>query len=371
LFKEVVEKMRCDPCMMIEGSTCHGMFTRTSIQTLNIDDSVLFETSSNVSKIDFKGPSGDMTVREDGVYIMEFDVVSSKASQFSVFVNGVSNDTTTSGINAGANRLLLRQTLSLKSGDVVSVRNHISAIGTITISQNPGGITSGGSPSLGSNAIFVIYKVSPLAKDCFCCEEQKCEEKLLDFGGSWNKYDFNLSEQSVVNKWSKEETCLYEEFKWFLLNQDCLSPIGSDSYAVTFCMDAQDVAPETPIRFDFNGYLLNTDHVPSTSCIKVKKSGIYSLISNSTSDQPSQVSVFVNGTLVSPNTSGTDSGAGEVSLLSLICLKCGDVVTIVNHVSAFPNILLSQNPGGTEVGVNCKLLLYKITNRKKDDDRKK
>ena len=70
------------------------------------------------------------------IYVFVFIVNTSQACQFTLFVNGVPNQTTTAGINKGANILQLRQQLELKAGDVISVKNHISSAGTITISQN-------------------------------------------------------------------------------------------------------------------------------------------------------------------------------------------------------------------------------------------
>ncbi len=76
--------------------------------------------------------------------------------------------------------------------------------------------------------------------------------------------------------------------------------------------------------------------------------------------QPTQVTLYVNGKADPTTTTGVDSGAGQVSLRQIITLNAGDAITIVNHTSASGTIQTTQNAGGSRVGNNMQLTIYRI-----------
>jgi hypothetical protein len=101
--------------------------------------------------------SDSIRVEEDGIYDLFADVITNEPAQIAVFVNGTPDLTTVSGRDSGASRTLLRQFIELRRGDLISVRNFESHIGTINTTINAGG------ELVGQNAQFMLFKLTPLA----------------------------------------------------------------------------------------------------------------------------------------------------------------------------------------------------------------
>jgi hypothetical protein len=78
-----------------------------------------------------------------GVYMLIFSVDTDQACQFGMFVNNVLDSTAVVGKNSGAGQMVLRHTVELRDGDIVSIRNHMSAMGPVTIPLNQGGLVTG------------------------------------------------------------------------------------------------------------------------------------------------------------------------------------------------------------------------------------
>ena len=64
--------------------------------------------------------------------------------------------TTIFGRDSGANRCIIRQFIKLTKGDVLSVKNYSSSIGTINTSINTGGL------AVGHCAFFMGFMLSPI-----------------------------------------------------------------------------------------------------------------------------------------------------------------------------------------------------------------
>jgi hypothetical protein len=127
------------------------------------------------------------------IFLVECD----KSAQFTVFVNGVPDLTTTSGLNKGANQLYLRQTLTLHQGDLVSVQNYISSAGTVNLIGDAGG-------ALGAAlAAYYIY---------FGQERKVDKEKLDAMKGSYLGPEYSDLE---VEQMSRKYNASFERFEDF------------------------------------------------------------------------------------------------------------------------------------------------------------
>jgi hypothetical protein len=174
-FEMFKKWMKYDPSLMVYGCDCYGSFYSKAEQDVALDANVLYDFNQYVLNMTHTIGSGDVTVQKAGIYLFIFIVQTTQLCQFSLFVNGVQNQTTTTGINKGANVLQLRQQIELNAGDVVSIKNHTSATGSVRISKNSGGTL------VGVNTEFILYKIAQPPKLVENCEQvMPCELENLN-----------------------------------------------------------------------------------------------------------------------------------------------------------------------------------------------
>lgn len=312
--------MKYDPSLMAYGCDCYGSFYSTREQDVAVDANVLFDLNQNVLNMTHTLGSGDVTIQKAGVYMFIFIVQTTQSCQFTIFVNGVPNQTTTAGINKGANVLQLRQEIELNAGDVVSVKNHVSATGSIKISQNSGGTLTG------INAEFIVYKVA-VPQKLLTCNEQ-------------------------VMSFELEKDCVYRKFKHYLLEDEKIELEGSEGYYFVSSTVLQTLNLEDSVYFGLQGLHKNTLFKTGTDTVTVLKSGVYNLTFDLQARQPSQFTIYVNNVPNNSTIAGTDSGSGQVSVRQLLELNKGDVLSVKNHSSFLNPVITSMNPGGKKPGVN-------------------
>jgi hypothetical protein len=319
-FAIIKKWMKCDPSLILQGVDVYGSFYSTNTQNVNVDNSVLFDKNQNLLGLTHTLGTGDITVSKDGIYVFVFIVNTSQACQFTLFVNGVPNQTTTAGINKGANILQLRQQLELKAGDVISVKNHISSAGTITISQNAGGTLTG------TNVELIVSRICvPPSLQDNCPVEPAC---ML------------------------EKDCRYKLFKQYLLEDKCLELKGCESYYLVDSSALQKINLEDPVYWNYDSITYKTYFKTGESTVKVLENGIYYLHFDLQGKTPSQFTIFVNGVAEASTVTGIDSGSGQVSIRQLLELHKGDVLSVRNHSSFLNPVITVMNPGGNNSGIN-------------------
>ncbi len=323
-FAIIKKWMKCDPSLILQGVDVYGSFYSTTSQIENIENSVLFDKNQNLNGLTHTLGSGDITVSKDGIYIFVFIVNTSQACQFTLFVNGIPNQSTTAGINKGANVLQLRQQLELKAGDVISIKNHTSSAGPVTISQNAGGTLTG------TNVELIVSRicVAPALQDD-CPVEPAC----------------------VL-----ERDCRYKLFKQYLLEDKYLELKGCESYYLVNSTSLQKLYLEDPVSWSYNNALQKTYFKSGESTVKVLESGIYYLHFDLQGRTPSQFTIFVNNVDDPSTVTGIDSGSGQVSIRQLVELHKGDVLSVKNHSSFLNPVISVMNPGGNNSGINALFL---------------
>jgi len=148
-----------------------------------------------------------------------------------------------------------------------------------------------------------------------------------------------------------------------LLEKKSLLLAGSDCYIETYRTIEQNVAVGAPIVWSVNEIIHNVDHKTGTPEIKVHREGVYVILADLEVVEPAQFSVFVNGTFVINTSSGAAGGSQQLAVRQILSLRKGDILTIVNWKSASGTngaIDLALNAGGTRVGVNASLTMFKI-----------
>lgn len=331
LFEDLECKLRHDCDLLVKGAEALAFVNSTVDQMVAVDAPIVFTGVVESRETELDSTKTAVTVHKDGIYIMQLLCATAQASQWTVFVNGSEVPSTRVGTNSGAGQLIFHQLLSLKCNDVVTVRNYTSAAGTIALSMSAGGTL------VGNSVDFILYKIA----------NNKC-----------GPYD-HKDDDDWYKRYDKD--CLYEKFLCYLLSRRHLRIQGvAESFISVSTSDIQNVALEKPVTWEYENISRDMCLTQGMPKIHVKESGLYNIMFDVECDLPSQFTLFVNGAPNIVTISGTDSGAGQCSIRTIIPLCRHDCVTAVNHTSYMGTIPFSINPGGTEVGINGRLIAMNI-----------
>lgn len=332
-FEYILEKLKCEHIFDFNMSDAYGEAFSITTQNIAQEGPVIFEQGDLFSKIDFVPGTCDLIIRESGLYITEFMASTIQPSQFTMFINGVPEDTSTITINKGGAQMVMRELSYFKNGDVISVRNHTSNVGAVDLSVNPGGLAQS------TNNKILLTRVGPIP----------CKP---------NKDDCKDRHEHCSEKFEK----IYNAFIHFLYINPKISIKGINAYGAALNQNHQMVQVDKAIKFALNSDLkqLCVYHKTGDDEFHIFKDGVYKVFYTDSSDQPIQVAFTVNGNLLSGGIAGVNTGAGAVSLRKFISLHCGDVVKVINHISTAGTITLNENAGGSEVAINSEFMLYRI-----------
>ncbi len=328
-FKRVLGDMLYDKDLMLKGFNTHGSFFSKLEQFVAPEAPVLFDLSLNVNNVWHMDGSGDIKILEDGYYKVFFLAGTTSACQVTYFVNGVAIPATCTGTNKGAGQLSVRAILPLNKNDVLSVRNHTSP-SNIHIAANEGGLDS----SPGVDAILTIFKIAPLVPLVVTCEPKEPHGCHLN----------------------------YKAFRQYLLGKKKLQIDGSQAYASATATTRQELNIGDSIYFANNqveNYRI--EHAQGTTTFKILRDGIYDLFADVITNQPAELTVFVNNIPDETTTFGRDSGGNRTLIRQMLRLRCGDVLTLRNYESALGKIFTASNPGGTYVGQNAMFMLFRLS----------
>jgi len=327
LFKKILDKMLCDKELMLKGFNVHGTFHTNKTQTVITENNIVYDSSSNVAGLGWSDVSGDqIKICEDGVYKIFFLATTNTSCQFTVYLNNNPIDHSTQGSNRGAGQTSIRVLTECSKGDVITVKNHTSFNGQLVISEYAGGVY----PSV--SAITTIFKIAPK------CKPSTCDIKL-------NKYH--------------EKCC--ESFKKYLLHNKCLQVAGSPAYINVTSSIAQSLAVNQPLLWELTTIKKDFHHRQCTTSLEVKKDGIYDIFADLITNEPSQLTLFVNGTPDLNTIFGRDSGANRVLMRQFVKLCKGDIVEVRNYESSAGTLHTPLNSGGSRPGHPCFFMTFLLS----------
>ena len=329
LFKKLTEKVLCDSTLMPKGFNIHGTFYNKSSQVVNTESDVVFNENSVVEGL-YWDPINPTQVKilEDGYYKLFFLVTTNTAAQFSIAVNGVPLEYTTQGINKGAGQITLRTITDLKKGDIVTVKNHTSANGNIVLSEYAGGKYQS------ISAILTVFKLAPLEK----------------------------SQPIPVDcKVAKHYECYYNLFREYLLYHHFLQIAGTKSYISVSTSVPQQVLVGNYFYWENEVLNKGAKFTPGENVITIKQDGIYDVFADISTDEPDQVTLFINNVADYNTTFGRDSGAARCLMRQFLPLKCGDVISVCNWESHAGTIKTAENAGGEYPDQDSLLIAFMLS----------
>lgn len=150
----------------------------------------------------------------------------------------------------------------------------------------------------------------------------------------------------------------------YLNHNQVLSIYGWSAYCIALNQVKRHVNAEEPIRFSLNPPIksLNAYHNTGSPEIVIKKDGIYKLYYTDSSDQPLQVAITINGVVYPNSIAGINNGAGAINTRTIVPLRCGDILKVINHTSSAGTITLNENAGGTRIGINSNFAAFRLDN---------
>lgn len=332
IYQYFKNKLVQDEELMVAGSSAYLYTGNKENQLIAPNNSIQFANNYQGFNIDKTHANSPFYVREDGIYIVFFCMSTNSSAQFTLFVNGIVQPLTCVGTNSGAGQLVSRQLLALKKDDNVLIRNYISAT-TVNSECKAGGLIEG------NDLINIFVKIAPLHTPKEHCDEVKC---------------LSHKKQRLFKKLTKK-----------LLVDTELMVKGFNITGSFFNTVQQTVNTESDVVFgafqNVNGLLWNpTSSNPEQ--IKVLEDGMYKIFFLCNTYNPAQFTYCVNGVPDENTTTGSNKGAGQISLRCLLSLKKNDIITVRNHTSANGNIIISAGSGGYQPTVNAICTIFKIAN---------
>ncbi len=125
-------------------------------------------------------------------------------------------------------------------------------------------------------------------------------------------------------------------------------------------MGGETVPLEADVTFDSNGVLTpGITHVPGAAGITLTIAGTYETTFSVSGTEPSQIALFVNGTLVPGTIYGSGAGTQQNTGQAIFVAPAGAVLTIRNHTSSAA-VGLATPIGGTQPSSNASVVIEKL-----------
>ena len=321
-------RMIKDEKLMITGSRAYNNSDNADGQNIPQIYPVNFQNETISNNIQHLSAGAPFIVRESGVYILFFALICDNASQFSVFVNGVYMPLSSVGSNSGAGQVVSRHLLKLKKNDSVIIRNYVSSSAVIATNTNAGGT------QLGNDATFLLVKISSY-------EQPKYNKCAL----------------------SHKQKRLFEKLECLVMDDCELMPRGFDVRGTFFSNLTQTVALEDDFVFSaYQNVNKLTWNALNPNQVTVVESGIYKVFAMINTNNTAQITLCVNSVPNEDTTQGTNKGAGQLTMRTILSLNAGDVLSIRNHSTSAGPIIVDPNCGGTNPNVSLILTIFKVTN---------
>jgi hypothetical protein len=131
-------------------------------------------------------------------------------------------------------------------------------------------------------------------------------------------------------------------------------------YAYVYNVSAQTVPLQTDITFDSNGVMTaGITHAAGAAGITLVNSGNYKVTFSVSGTEPSQMALFVNGTVVTGTIYGSGAGTQQNTGQAIVAVPAAGLLTVRNHTSAAA-VGLATPIGGTAASVNASVTIEKL-----------
>jgi hypothetical protein len=135
---------------------------------------------------------------------------------------------------------------------------------------------------------------------------------------------------------------------------------GLSQYAYVYNLGEETVPLEADISFDSNGVLTpGITHALGAAGITLVSAGAYEVTFSVSGTEPSQMALFVNGTLVPGTVYGSGAGTQQSTGQAIFIVPAGAILTVRNHTSSAA-VGLATPIGGTQASSNASVVIEKL-----------
>ncbi len=333
VYKYYKNQLLLDETLQVGGSDTYISSYNNTGDTYNLSYPINFTNNNMLLNVDHPSFNAPFCVRSSGIYLLFFVTSVQQSSQFTLFINGIPNTISTTGNNAGSGQTIFRQMYKFNKDDTLIMRNYESSAGSLISPLYVGGLLPG------NNATFLLMKLGSLH-----CDEHK---KLCN---DWNPSCLSRRKQYLFKK---------------ILEKMLLDPelmLKGYNTCGTFWTKATQILPtENDVIFDSSSNVNNIGWSSTTpEQIKILEDGIYKVFFMCNTTTSVQLTFYVNGMPMDFTTMGSNKGAGQTSLRTLLSLKKGDYVTVRNHTSTNGQVIINDHDGGILDSLNAILTIFKI-----------
>lgn len=121
MYKKFKKMLLCDPELMLTGIDVIADVYNTAAQTIPVGGIITYEYNDTLLNVDHVPNTGEIVLKKDGLFMIQFAVNTTDPCQFTLFVNGIPHAASTTGINTGATQFFSVHLLALKVGDILTV----------------------------------------------------------------------------------------------------------------------------------------------------------------------------------------------------------------------------------------------------------
>jgi hypothetical protein len=137
---------------------------------------------------------------------------------------------------------------------------------------------------------------------------------------------------------------------------------GLAEYAYIYNVGPETVAVGADISFDTNGagaLTAGIAHTAGSTVINLLTAGTYKVAFSVSGVEPSQMALFLNGSLVPGTVYGSGAGTQQNTGQAIFTVGAGDVLAVRNYSSAAA-VTLQTLAGGTQTNVNASVVIEKL-----------
>ena len=333
IYKYYKYQLLSDCSLQVAGSDAYINTYNNTVQNITTSYPVTFNMNDLNYNVDHPRFDAPYCVRKSGIYMLFFIILTQQAAQYTLFINGVPNLISSTGNNAGAGQTIFRQMYSLNKDDTLIIRNYESTAPSLISPLNIGGLQTG------NNATFLLFKIAPLP-----CSENK---KLC---ASWSSDCLSRRKHYLFKKLVEKMLCDNE-----------LMMKGFNIHGSFYSKNTQTVGVEGEFAYDAYTNVTNMSWSPSAPTkIVINEDGIYKIFFLTDTTTAAQLAFGVNDIPVESSIFGSNRGAGQITIRTIIQLKKGDLLSVINHTSAAGNIITSNSAGGSLTAISNILTIFKM-----------
>ena len=159
-YMTIVDRLRKEKHLMINGSDSYGVFYSNCPQTIEPNNKIIFEKKSHILNLGYDDCDHSIKIKRSGMYIINLTCQFEQSGQIAIFINDNPDLISLTASNNPQNFITIHQIVNLNKGDHLSIRNYLSPYPLTTLMPSAGIIPES------KNICLNIWKIAPEPEKC-------------------------------------------------------------------------------------------------------------------------------------------------------------------------------------------------------------